>query len=204
MFDAGILRLIAITDGLQGSAADLVARSAAAAEGGATCIQLRLKDATPKDLAEIARELLKQLKVPLIINDRADVAIAVGAAGCHLGADDVPVTAVRRISPPGFIIGCSVGSDAELAAAAGADYAGLGPVFATATKLDAGKAIGVEGFRELAAVLFIPAVGIGGITAENARSIIDAGGAGVAAVSSIFSARDVKTAATLIARAIEK
>lgn len=204
MFDAGILKLIAITDGLHASAADLVARSASAVEGGATCIQLRLKDATPKDLAEIARELLKQLKVPLIINDRADVAIAVGAAGCHLGADDVPATAVRRISPPGFIIGCSVGSDAELAAAAGADYAGIGPVFTTATKLDAGKAIGVEGFKELAAKLFIPAVGIGGITAENARWVIDAGGAGIAAVSSIFSARDVKTAATLIALAIEK
>jgi thiamine-phosphate diphosphorylase len=204
VLDKAILRFIAITDGLHGSAAELVARSVAAAEGGATCIQLRLKDATPRDLADIARQMLKQLTVPLIINDRADVAIAVGAAGCHLGADDVPVSAVRKLSPSGFIIGCSVGDDAEIAASEGADYAGIGPVFMTSTKLDAGKAIGVEGFRKLAAKLSIPAVGIGGITAENARSVIDAGGAGVAAVSSVFSARDVKSAATSIARAIGK
>lgn len=203
MFDRGILKLVAITDGLHGSSAALVARSVEAVKGGATCIQLRLKNATPKELAEVARELLKQLKVPLIINDRADVAIAVGAAGCHLGTDDIPVRAVRKLAPAGFIIGCSVGSNEEVLAADGADYAGIGPVFATATKLDAGKAIGVEGFRDLAAKLSIPAVGIGGITEANAKSIVDAGGAGVAAVSAIFSARDVRGAATSIARAIE-
>jgi thiamine-phosphate pyrophosphorylase len=110
---------------------------------------------------------------------------------------------VRKLAPAGFIIGCSVGSDAEVTSSADADYAGIGPVFATSTKHDAGKAIGLEGFRSLASKVEIPAVGIGGITAENARSVIEAGAAGVAVVSSIFSARDVKSAATSIARAIE-
>lgn len=204
MLDRDFLRLVAITDALHGSADNLVARCVDAAEGGATCIQLRLKDATPRELAEIARAILTAIRVPLIINDRADVAIAVGAAGCHLGADDVPVSAVRKLAPAEFIIGCSVGSDEEVSASAGADYAGIGPVFSTSTKPDAGKAIGLDGFSALAAKLSIPAVGIGGITAENARSVIDAGASGVAVVSSIFSARDVKSAATSIARAIER
>lgn len=204
MFDRGIVRLIAITDGLHGNAANLLQRAREAEAGGATCIQLRLKDVTPRELAEIARAMIAALTVPLIINDRADVAIAAGAAGCHLGFDDVPVSAVRKIAPAGFIIGCSVGSDAEVSASEGADYAGIGPVFSTATKGDAGKAIGVDGFRALAQHLSIPTVGIGGINETNARAVIDAGATGVAAVSSIFSARDVKSAATSIARAIEK
>lgn len=202
MFDSGILKLIAITDDLNGSAVDLVRRAVDAAAGGATCIQLRLKDIAPKDLAEIARAMMKELHVPLIINDRADVAIAVGAAGCHLGSDDVPIGAVRKLAPAAFIIGCSVGSEADISRAAGADYAGIGPVFATSTKVDAGKAIGVEGFRNLAEKLSIPSIGIGGITAANARSVIDAGAAGVAAVSSIFGGTDVRRASEMLARAI--
>jgi thiamine-phosphate pyrophosphorylase len=204
MLDPAVLRLVAITDGLHGDTENLVKRCCEAVEGGATCIQLRLKDVSAKELASIARAVMSQLTVPLIINDRADVAIAVGAAGCHLGADDVPVSAVRKLAPVPFIIGCSVGTDAEVSAATGADYAGIGPVFTTSTKPDAGKAIGVEGFRKLASQLSIPCVGIGGITADTAKSIIDAGAAGVAVVSSIFSARDVKSAATSIARAIER
>lgn len=203
MFSRDMVRLIAITDGLHGDAADLVSRAAQAAQGGATMIQLRLKDISPRELSEVARAMMAEIDVPLIINDRADVAIAVGAAGCHLGADDIPVSAVKKLAPAGFIIGCSVGSVAELAGADGADYAGIGPVFATSTKADAGSAIGISGFRELAGRLSIPAVGIGGITADNAMSVIDAGGAGVAAVSAIFCARDVKSSSTSIFRAIE-
>ena len=202
MLDPDVLRLIAITDGLHGDVSNLVQRACEAVEGGATCIQLRLKDVTPKELAAVARAMMKRVSVPIIINDRADVAIAVGVAGCHLGADDVPVTAVRKLAPASFIIGCSVGSDDELAAAAGADYAGIGPIFSTSTKADAGNAIGVDGFSKLASRLSIPSVGIGGITAQNARSVIEGGAVGVAVVSSIFSARDVKSAATSIARAI--
>ncbi|MBA3656274.1 MAG: thiamine phosphate synthase [Gemmatimonadaceae bacterium] len=204
MFSRDMVRLIAITDGLHGNATDLVSRAVQAAEGGATMIQLRLKEVSARELAEVARAMMLEIAVPLIINDRADVAIAVGAAGCHLGADDVPVSAVRKLAPAGFIIGCSVGADPEVAAAEGADYAGIGPVFTTSTKADAGKAIGVEGFKLLSAKLSIPAVGIGGISADNARSVIDAGGAGVAAVSAIFGALDVKSSSTSIFRAIEK
>lgn len=204
MFRRDMVRLIAITDGLHGDAADLVSRAIQAAEGGATMIQLRLKEVSARELAEVARAMMLEIAVPLIVNDRADVAIAVGAAGCHLGTDDVPVSAVRKLAPAGFIIGCSVGSEPEVAAAEGADYAGIGPVFTTSTKADAGKAIGVEGFKLLCEKLSIPTVGIGGISADNARSVIDAGGAGVAAVSAIFGARDVKSSSTSIFRAIEK
>ncbi len=202
MFNRGMVKLIAITDALNGNQSDLVRRASEAAQGGATMIQLRLKDVSPRELAEVASAMMLVLTVPLMINDRADVAIAIGAAGCHLGADDVPVAAVRKVAPEGFIIGCSVGSDAELAAAAGADYAGIGPVFTTSTKADAGRAIGTDGFRRLAEKLSIPCVGIGGITAENAMSVIDAGASGVAVVSAIFSAPDVKSSSTSLARAI--
>ncbi|MBA2686535.1 MAG: thiamine phosphate synthase [Gemmatimonadaceae bacterium] len=204
MFDRDLVRLVAITDGLHGSAANLVSRAVQAAQGGATMIQLRLKDVSPRELADVARAMILELKVPLIINDRADVAIAVGAAGCHLGADDVPVSAVRKLAPLQFIIGCSVGSESEVAAAEGADYAGIGPVYATSTKSDAGTAIGVDGFKALAEKLSIPAVGIGGITEANARAVIDAGGAGVAAVSAIFGAPDVSRSSTSLFRAIGK
>lgn len=203
MIDRGMLRLIAITSSDESDYERIVRHSLEAEEGGATCIQLRLKNSTSRELAEIARAMLSSISVPLIINDRADVAIAVGAAGCHLGPDDVPVGAVRLIAPDGFVIGCSVGSEAELGGAEGADYAGVGPVFATATKSDAGVAIGLAGFRLLVGRLSIPAVGIGGITAGNAAGVIAAGASGVAVVSAIFGARDVRQSAHSLARAIE-
>lgn len=203
MIDRGIFRLIAITDSDDTDHTRVAWRAAEAAEGGATCIQLRLKNATGRELAHAARVVMAEISIPLIINDRADVAIAVGAAGCHLGADDVPATAIRRIAPTGFIIGCSVGSESELGSADGADYAGIGPIFATSTKVDAGNAIGLEGFRILASRLAIPALGIGGITAENAAAVMTAGACGIAVVSAIFGARDVRTSAHLLARAIE-
>lgn len=204
MFDPSVVKLVAITDGLHGSEAALVRRCRDAAEGGATCIQLRLKESSPREVAEIARAIIRETGIPLIINDRADIAIAVGAAGCHVGAGDVPATAIRKMVPASFIVGCSVGSDAELGGAEGADYAGIGPVFSTSTKADAGRAIGLDGFRALAAKLSIPCIGIGGISAENAGSVLAAGASGVAVVSSIFSARDVKSAAMSLARAIER
>jgi thiamine-phosphate pyrophosphorylase len=200
--DAAVLRMMAITGDSAGGT--LISKAVQAVEGGATCIQLRAKDATARELAELARQMLEKLSVPLIINDRADVAIAVGAAGCHLGPDDIPVGAVRRIAPPGFIIGCSVGTKEEIPGAADADYAGVGPVYTTSTKQDAGKAIGVEGFRMIAAQLSIPCVGIGGISAENAADVIAAGAAGVAVVSAIFGAPDVLKSARSLARAIGK
>lgn len=202
MIDVSILRLIAITDNVRDGQAGLIARAVAAAEGGATCIQLRLKDVAARDLTSVARELVRAVPVPVIINDRADVAIAAGAAGVHLGADDIPPAAVRAFAPPRFIIGVSVGSEEEVANAIAADYAGIGPVYATGTKRNAGSAIGTGEFARLAAATGLPAVGIGGITAANARAVIGAGGTGVAVVASVFGANDPRAAAAELLSAI--
>ncbi|HVF39650.1 MAG TPA: thiamine phosphate synthase [Gemmatimonadaceae bacterium] len=198
-----LLRLIAITDDVRDGQDGLIARAASAARGGATCIQLRLKDVAARDLVAVARALLSAVSVPVIINDRADVAIAAGAAGVHLGTDDVPAGAVRRITPAGFIIGVSVGNDSEVAGARDADYAGIGPVFATGSKQDAGTAIGVSEFARLAAATGLPAVGIGGIDVGNAALVTGAGAAGVAAISAIFGAKDPAAAAQALLSAIE-
>ncbi len=197
------LRLIAITDSARDGQAGLIARAAAAAHGGATCIQLRLKGVAACDLVSLARELVRAVGVPVIVNDRADVAIAAGAAGVHLGAEDVPVSAIRRIAPDGFIIGASVGCDEEIRGATGADYVGIGPVFSTGSKNDAGPAMGVEEFTRLAAATGLPAVGVGGISADNARSVMRAGAAGVASMSALFGATDPAAAARALLSASE-
>lgn len=202
MIDPSILRFIAITDNVRDGQNGLIERCAAAAHGGATCIQLRLKEVSARDLAALTHELVRAVGVPIIVNDRADVAIACGAAGVHLGANDLPVGAVRKFAPEGFIIGTSVGNDAERNSAHGADYVGIGPVFSTSSKKDAGAAIGVAEFKRLAVAMGIPAVGIGGITAENARSVIECGAAGVAVIAAVMGANDVAAAAKEMARAI--
>ena len=200
--DPAILGLIAITDNVRDGESGLINRASAAAHGGATCIQLRLKDVSARDLVGLARALVPVVGVPVIINDRADVAIAAGAAGVHLGADDIPVSAVRAIAPEGFIIGASVGSDDEIVDAAGADYVGIGPVFPTGSKKDAGAAIGLVEFTRLAVATGLPAVAIGGLTPANARLAIDAGASGVAVVAAVFGADDPLTAARALAAAI--
>ncbi len=202
--DSSIVRLIAITDNVRDGQNGLIGRAAASVRGGATMIQLRLKDVAARDLVVLARELVASAGVPVIVNDRADIAIAAGAAGVHLGPEDLAPSAVRVFAPPGFIVGASVGSDEEIPLAAGADYVGVGPVFATGSKKDAGKAIGVDEFARLAGLCGLPAVGIGGVTAENARSIIDAGAAGVAVIASVFGATDPQSAAREISSAIGK
>ncbi len=203
MIDPSVLRLIAITDNVRDGQAGLIARSVAAVEGGATCVQLRLKDVAARDLVGVARDLVAAVRVPVIVNDRADIAIAAGAAGVHLGADDVPVRAVRSFAPAGFIIGASVGSDDEIVGSTGADYAGIGPVFATGTKWDAGKPIGVSEFFRLAVATGLPVVGVGGINAGNARLVMESGAAGVAVVASVLGSTDPRAAAAALVSAIE-
>lgn len=202
MIDPSFLRLIAITDNLRDGQRGLVERAALAVRGGATCVQVRLKDVSARDLVGLVRELVSAVDVPVIVNDRADVAIAAGAAGVHLGADDLPVSAVRSFAPGGFIVGASVGTDAEVALSAGADYAGIGPVFATGSKSDAGAAIGVSEFSRLAVATGLPAVAVGGITPANARLVMDGRAAGVATIASVFSAGDPLTAAAALAFSI--
>jgi len=204
MIDQSILRFIAITDNVRDGQTGLIERCRAVALGGATCIQLRLKDISARDLAALTQELVRSVGVPVIVNDRADVAIAAGAAGVHLGADDMPVGAVRKFAPEGFIIGASVGNDEERNSSRGADYVGIGPVFGTASKKDAGSAIGIAEFKRLAVATGLPAVGIGGINASNARAVIDAGAAGIAAIASVMGAGDPLAAAREMATAIGK
>jgi thiamine-phosphate pyrophosphorylase len=149
----------------------------------------------------VARALVIALRpsgVPVIVNDRADVALAADAAGVHVGTEDVPASALRAVVPPGFIIGASVGSNDEVERATGADYAGIGPVFDTASKADAGPSIGLEGFASLRRRVGLPSVAIGGVTAENARSVIETGANGVAVIRAVFSAADPELAARRI------
>ncbi len=175
-----------------------MARAQAAAAGGATVVQLRLKGADARTLTDIGRLLVAALPIPVIINDRADVALACGATGVHVGTDDVPVAALRAIVPPGFVIGASAGNPTELEAAFGADYIGVGPVFTTASKHDAGDAIGVDGFAALRARSAAPAVAIGGVGPGSAAALRQAGAAGIAVIRAVFGAADPERAARAI------
>jgi thiamine-phosphate pyrophosphorylase len=195
------LRLIAITDDLRDGLEGLVGRSAAACRGGATMVQLRLKELDPRDLVQVAHALVAALPVPVVVNDRADIALAAGAAGVHVGVDDIPASALRPVVPPGFIIGASVGSDDELPNAVGADYVGIGPVFSTRSKPDAGEAIGASEFARLMRLAGLPAVAIGGIDATNRRDALAAGASGVAVIRAIFAARDPELAAKQLSSA---
>lgn len=193
---ADVLRLLLVTDDAAVAGRDLVALCEAAVAGGVTAVQLRLKTAEDRQLADLARRLLASLTVPLFINDRLDVALAVGAAGVHLGSDDLAPALARRIVPPGFIIGASVGSPDEIARGDAADYWGIGPLHGSATKPDAGVALGWNGATALLAHAGgRPGVVIGGVRSEDAPLARANGFAGVAVVSGILMAGDVKEAA---------
>jgi thiamine-phosphate pyrophosphorylase len=186
--------MLVTDDGLVGGR-DLVALALAAERGGATSVQLRLKRASPREQVERARELVAALRIPVLVNDRPDIALAAGAAGVHLGPDDLPVALARRVGPPGFIIGASVGSVDEAEAALEADYWGIGPWRATETKAEAGESLGAEGFRRLAALSGgKPCIAIGAVRAEDVSLVLAAGGSGVAVVSGILGEEDVERA----------
>ena len=193
------LRLMVITDPALLKGRDAVAVCRAAVQGGATMIQVRWKDGMPAEILEMTRELVAVLPVPVLVNDRVDIALAAGAAGAHLGWEDVPLEGLRPHVPPGFLLGISVGSSDEASRApASADYWSIGPCFATPTKPDAGAPLGPDGFAELAKLApeSTPVLGIGGVTAANARSIMDAGAAGVAVIAAVLGANDPAAAAS--------
>ena len=193
---ASHLGLMLVTDDRLLAGRDLVAVCREAVQGGVTCVQLRLKLAPPRELVAIARALVGALRVPVLVNDRLDVALAAGAAGVHLGPDDLPVALARRMVPPGFWIGASVGNEGEVELGRGADYWGVGPWGATTTKGDAGAPLGPAGFRAIHALSKgIPCVAIGGIRPEDVTAVLDAGGVGVAVVSGILGAADVQRSA---------
>ena len=175
----------------------------AAIAGGVTCVQLREKQCSAREFIAEARALKTLLaaaspKIPLIINDRLDVALAIGADGIHLGQTDMPLADARRLAGSSLIIGISVESleDALRAEAEGADYLGISPVFATPTKNDIAAPLGLEGLRQIRAAVALPLVGIGGIHQENAGAVIRAGADGVAVVSAIVAAACPRSAAT--------
>ena len=183
-----------VTDDLLLGERDPVAVCLAAERGGVTAVQLRLKQASPRDLLGVARRLRSALRVPVIVNDRPDVA---RAAGCwvHLGPDDVPVSVVRSLFSQGGVIGASVGSIEEAARGKEADYWGVGPLNGSATKLDAGPSLGIGGFRHLVAQAGgRPCVAIGGVRPEDVRPVLEAGGAGIAVVSGILASADIEGA----------
>jgi thiamine-phosphate pyrophosphorylase len=199
------LRLMVITDPVLLKGRDTVAVCRAAVQGGATMIQVRWKDGVPAEILELTRALVATLSVPVLVNDRADIALAAGAAGVHLGWDDPPLDALRPHLPAGFLLGLSVGSPDEAARSpATADYWSVGPCFATPTKSDAGPPLSPKGFAALASLApeGTPVIGIGGITAGNARSIIDSGAAGVAVVGAILRAANPEQAAREVRQTI--
>jgi thiamine-phosphate pyrophosphorylase len=185
-----------VTDDALVRGRDLVTLARAAELGGVTSVQLRLKAASAAELASLGRALLRALGIPVIINDRLDVALAIGAHGVHLGPDDMPVAMARRISPAGFIIGASVGMESERENGTMADYWGIGPWSDTTTKHDAGSALGAEGFRRIATLAGArPCIAIGGIQPHDVGVALAAGAAGVAVVSGILAVDDVASAA---------
>ncbi|MBR6022386.1 MAG: thiamine phosphate synthase [Kiritimatiellae bacterium] len=176
-----------------------------AVAGGVTCVQLREKHASSREFYDLARDLLAVTRpagVPLIVNDRLDIALAAGADGVHLGQSDLPLDAARRLVPPDFIIGVSAEStaDAVSAAASGATYVAASPVFATPTKTDTAPALGLSGVTALRAALppSCPLVAIGGIHLSNAPSVLAAGASGLAVVSEIMSAPSPRSAAAAL------
>jgi thiamine-phosphate pyrophosphorylase len=180
-----------------------------AVEGGVTVVQLREKAASGRAFLEEARrlkELLAEYGIPLIINDRLDIALAVDADGVHLGQDDLPLEVGRALLGPTKIIGISVNTvaEAEAAAAGGADYLGVSPVFETPTKTDTPPAVGLEGVARLRAAVKVPLVGIGGINPANAGAVIRAGCQGVAVVSAIMAAPDPRQAARELREEVER
>jgi thiamine-phosphate pyrophosphorylase len=185
--DSGRLILVAIADTLRDGLEELVARSQTAVQSGATAVHLRLKGEDSRTLLDACRALVAALPVPVIVHDRADVAVAARAAGVHLSPDEMPTPVVRGVVPPGMLVGASVGSAADLEFARAADYVSIGPVFARSPRAGDARALGVDEFARLARMAEVPVVAVGGITADNARSVLDAGAAGVAVITGAYA-----------------
>lgn len=179
----------------------------AALEGGADAVQIRDKSSSAFNLCRLTSEIqpvVRKFGAALIVNDRVDVALVAGSDGAHVGDHDIPAREARRLMPRPRIIGVSAGTReaARQAEKDGADYVGVGPVFATATKPDAGEALGIEGLRAITHAVSIPVVAIGGITIENVAAVIGAGASGVAVVSAVAQADDMAAAARAFKRRI--
>jgi thiamine-phosphate pyrophosphorylase len=178
-----------------------------ALKGGADTIQYRSKSGSTREMIDAAikiKALCSEVNVPLIINDRVDVAIASGADGVHLGHDDFPIPLARKLLGPDAIIGGSAGNIEEALKClyGGVDYIGSGPVFGTKTKSDAGNAIGVETIRIIKDKIPLPVIAIGGITARDVEELLAAGAHGVAVISAVCLSDDPEAEARLFSDAL--
>lgn len=203
------LALHVLTDRQWSRGRDMLSVAAAALDGGATVIQLRDKTASTRVLIEeglALRALTRERGALFIVNDRVDVALAVEADGAHVGQDDMPVEFARRWLGPEGILGVSAATmeEAEEAIAGGADYLGVGPIFPSPGKADAGPATGVDLLTVLARRYTVPLVAIGGITAENADGVVRAGATGVAVITAVVYAEDITAAARQLRLAVER
>lgn len=172
----------------------------AAVAGGVTMVQLREKEASTRDFVELARALkdvLRDKQVPLLINDRIDVALAVDADGVHIGQSDMPYDVARKMLGPNKIIGLSVENHQQVVDANGldCDYIGVSPVFATPTKTDTATPFGLDGLREAVRTSIHPSVAIGGMNLQTAASVMACGTDGIAVVSAIMGADNPEQAA---------
>lgn len=201
-FEKEMLLLYAVTDNAWVGEQTLPEQIEDAIKGGATIVQLREKKLDKESFIREAIEVGKichKYNVPLIINDDVDVALKSGADGVHVGVEDTPVSKIREIVPKDFIIGatCKTIEQAVKAQKDGADYMGVGAVFVSPTKTNAIR-ITKEQLKEIVLSVDIPAVAIGGITKENALEIKDCNIAGIAVVSAIFGAKNIKTETSLL------
>ena len=201
------LRLIVITDADIAKPRTVLDVVQAAVSVGAPSIQIRDKTAPARELAATGRALLPITRAAgalLFINDRVDVALAIGADGVHVGPDDIPVSAIRPIVPKGFLIGTSTDDpeEAHRLVSEGADYLGCGTVYRTTTKSDAGEAIGIDRLKQVILAVDVPVVGIGGVTVVRSREIADeTGAAGVAVIRAVMGAPDPSEAVRGLLRA---
>lgn len=202
------LLLYAVTDRAWAGRQTLAEQIEDALRGGVTMVQLREKGLEEGAFVEEAvrvRELCRRYRVPLIINDNVDVALKSGADGVHVGIEDAPVSEIRKRVGPDFIIGATAKTveQARAAQAAGANYLGVGAVFPSPTKTNAIR-ITREQLREICTSVSIPAVAIGGISLSNAAELKGSGMCGIAVVSALFAAADVRAAAEALRRKAEE
>ncbi len=189
-----IYRLYLITDTKLLENKDLNKILKSACEGGVTMVQLREKDITTREFLDRAvktKEILSDYNVPLIINDRIDIALAVDVDGVHLGQTDMPLKIAKKIFPKDKIIGISTNTVEEAVEAErdGADYIGAGPVYNTSTKDNTRSLLGNDKLKKIVESVNIPVVAIGGITVENVKKTIDTGISGIAVASAILNSK---------------
>ena len=201
--------LYLVTDRPLSLGRDLMEIIQKAVAGGATIVQLREKKSSTREFVELARaakKVLDRARIPLVINDRADIALAVGAAGLHIGQTDMPYEDARSIMGPEAIVGLSVENIQQVkeAKSIDPDYLGVGPIFTTQTKPDAAPPIGLDGLAQIRLLTPSPLVAIGSINTTNIQAVIKAGADGIAVVSAICSQPDPALAARNLARAIDQ